>query len=137
MLPPTLTQLYLVSIRFRRKISFVTSFTISDWLKKYYFIWHESLFLIIYWINKCATSWLMVILSSYLSKGKETSPGDIENAVLNIFFNNPFNHQNLWHCCLHGYVWFILTYCHDDGYKKCNSWYCLWNYDACLFKWLI
>ena len=36
MLPPTPTQLYLVSIKFRRKISFVTSFTISDWLKKYY-----------------------------------------------------------------------------------------------------
>ena len=31
MLPPTPTQLYLVSIKFRRKISFVTSFTISDW----------------------------------------------------------------------------------------------------------
>ena len=37
MLPPTPTQLYLVSIRFQRKISFVTSFTISNWLKKYYF----------------------------------------------------------------------------------------------------
>ena len=36
MLPPTPTQLYFVSIRFRRKISFVTSFTISNWLKKYY-----------------------------------------------------------------------------------------------------
>ena len=36
MLPPTSTQLYHVSIRFRRKISFVTSFTISNWLKKYY-----------------------------------------------------------------------------------------------------
>ena len=37
MLPPTPTQLHLVSIRFRRKISFVTSFTISNRLKKYYF----------------------------------------------------------------------------------------------------
>ena len=37
MLPHTPTQLYLVSIRFRRKISFVTSFTISNRLKKYYF----------------------------------------------------------------------------------------------------
>ena len=33
---PTPTQLYLVWIRFRRKISFDTSFTISKWLKKYY-----------------------------------------------------------------------------------------------------
>ena len=38
MLPPTPTQFYLVWIRFRRKISFVMSFTISEWLKKYYFI---------------------------------------------------------------------------------------------------
>ena len=38
MLPPTPTQLYLVSIRFRRKISFDTSFTISNLLKKYYCI---------------------------------------------------------------------------------------------------
>ena len=37
MLPPTPTQLHLVSIRFRRKISCVTSFTISNRLKKYYF----------------------------------------------------------------------------------------------------
>ena len=36
MLPPTPTQLYLVLIWFRHKISFVTSFTISKWLKKYY-----------------------------------------------------------------------------------------------------
>ena len=36
MLPPTPTQLYLVWIIFRRKISFVTSFAISMWLKKYY-----------------------------------------------------------------------------------------------------
>ena len=36
MLPPTPTQHYLVSIRLQRKISFVTSFTISKWLKKYY-----------------------------------------------------------------------------------------------------
>ena len=35
MLSPT--QHYLVSIRLTRKISFVTSFTISKWLKKYYF----------------------------------------------------------------------------------------------------
>ena len=35
-MPPSPTQLYLVSSRFRRKISFVTSFTISNWLKKYY-----------------------------------------------------------------------------------------------------
>ena len=35
-MPPTPTQLNLVSIRFRRKISFVTSFTIFNWLKKYY-----------------------------------------------------------------------------------------------------
>ena len=37
MLPPTPTQLYLVSIRFWRKISFVTSFIISNWPKKYYY----------------------------------------------------------------------------------------------------
>ena len=37
MLPPTPTQLYLVSIRFRHKISFVTTFTFSNWLKKYYY----------------------------------------------------------------------------------------------------
>ena len=37
MLPHTPTQFYLVWIRFWRKISFVTSFTISKWLKKYYF----------------------------------------------------------------------------------------------------
>ena len=42
MFPNTPTQLSLVSIRFRRKISFVTSFTISNWLKKYYF--HVLLF---------------------------------------------------------------------------------------------
>ena len=30
------TQLYLVWIRHQRKISFVMSFTISNWLKKYY-----------------------------------------------------------------------------------------------------
>ena len=41
MLPPTPTKLYLVSIRFRRKISFVTSFTISKCLKKYYFLKNE------------------------------------------------------------------------------------------------
>ena len=34
---PHPTQLYLVWIRFRRKISSVTSFTISKWLKKYCF----------------------------------------------------------------------------------------------------
>ena len=38
MLPPTLNQLYLVSIRFWCKISFVMSFTISKWLKKSYFL---------------------------------------------------------------------------------------------------
>ena len=30
-------KIYLVWIRFRRKISFVTSFTISKWLKKYHY----------------------------------------------------------------------------------------------------
>ena len=39
MLPPTPTQQhYLVLIRLQRKISFVASFTISRWLKKYYCI---------------------------------------------------------------------------------------------------
>ena len=38
MLPPTPTQLYLVWIRFRRQISFVTTFIISKWLKKYYYL---------------------------------------------------------------------------------------------------
>ena len=37
MLPPTPTQHYLVWIRFRHKIFFFASFTISKWLKKYYF----------------------------------------------------------------------------------------------------
>ena len=35
---PNPTQLYLVWIWFWRKISFVMSFTISKWLKKYYCI---------------------------------------------------------------------------------------------------
>ena len=35
MLPQTTTQHYLVWIRLQLKISFVTSFTISKWLKKY------------------------------------------------------------------------------------------------------
>jgi hypothetical protein len=34
----TTTQHYLVWIRLQRKISFVKSFTISKWLKKYYFL---------------------------------------------------------------------------------------------------
>ena len=42
MLPPTPTQHYLLWIRFRRKISYVTSFTISKWLKKYYFFLDDA-----------------------------------------------------------------------------------------------
>ena len=38
MLSPTPTQYYLVRIRLQRIISFVTSFKISKWLKKYYFM---------------------------------------------------------------------------------------------------
>ena len=37
MLPPTPTQHYLVLITLQRIISFVMSFTISRWLKKYYY----------------------------------------------------------------------------------------------------
>ena len=43
MLPPKPTQLYLVSIKFRSEISFVTSFTISNRLKKYY-LWGAKKF---------------------------------------------------------------------------------------------
>ena len=35
---PTPTQHYLVWIRLQRKTSFVTSFTISNWIKKYYYM---------------------------------------------------------------------------------------------------
>ena len=56
MLPPAPTQLYLGWIRFRRKISFVMSFTISKWLKKYYSYkksstvkTHRMLFFIYFW----------------------------------------------------------------------------------------
>ena len=36
-MPSPPTQHYLVRIKFRRKISFVSPLTISKWLKKYYF----------------------------------------------------------------------------------------------------
>ena len=48
MLPPT--QHYLVSIRLLRKISFVTSFTIFKWLKKYFF-YPCNILSIGYWLN--------------------------------------------------------------------------------------
>ena len=51
MLPPTTH--FIVGIRLQRKISFFTAFTISKWLKKYYF----SIFIIVPYTHKGHINW--------------------------------------------------------------------------------